>query len=175
MKNDHSPLKVVSNSSPLINLAIIEQFHLLEKFFSDIWIPDAVWKECVIDGKNKPGMKTIEESKLLKRKQPSNDSLIQLLKYELDIGESETIALAIEMQADLVLLDERDARKIASIYELNTTGVTGILLRAKNERYIISVKEYLDRLKKDAGFWLDEFFYHRILELANEIDSTDSG
>jgi len=66
------------------------------------------------------------------------------------------------MQADLVLLDERDARKIASIYKLNTTGVIGILLRAKNERYIISVKEYLDRLKKDAGFWLDEFFYHRI-------------
>lgn len=168
MKNEHSTLKVVSNSSPLINLAIIDLFHLLEIFFSDIWIPDAVWNECVIDGYGKSGSKIIEKSKFLRRKQPQNDSLIQRLKYELDIGESESIALAIEMQADLVLLDERDARNIAAIYKLNTTGVVGLLLRAKNEQHIKSVKEYLDRLKNDAGFWLDEFFYHKILELANE-------
>ena len=85
MKNKLSQLKVVSNSSPLINLAIIGQFCLLEKFFSDIWIPDAVWNECVIGGYGKPGMKTIEESKFLKRKQPQNNSLIQLLKQELDM------------------------------------------------------------------------------------------
>lgn len=91
-----------------------------------------------------------------------------MLRRDLDIGESETLALALEMPADWVLLDERDARNVASIYGLKTTGVIGILLRAKNEKLIDSVREYLDQLKKDARFWLDEAFYQKILELANE-------
>jgi predicted nucleic acid-binding protein len=118
-------LRVVSNSSPLINLAIIGQLHLLETLFSTVWIPDAVWHECVIEGAGKPGAETIQRAIFLKRRQPKNEPLIQLLRRELDAGESEALALAIEMQADLVLLDERDARNIATMYKLKTT--VGIL------------------------------------------------
>ena len=95
--------------------------------------------------------------------------MIQLLRRELDAGESETLALAIEMQADWVLLDERNARNIAAMYKLKTTGVVGILLRAKREGHIVSVRECLDRLQHEAGFWLSETFYRRVLELADEV------
>jgi predicted nucleic acid-binding protein len=158
----------VSNSSPLINLAVIGQLQLLEKFFSTVWIPDAVWRECVTEGTGKPGMKAIEGAGFLKRRQPKNISLIQLLRRELDAGESEALALAIEVQADWVLLDERDARNIAAMYRLKTTGVVGVLLRAKQEGHIASLRGYLERLEQEAGFWLGASLRRRILELAGE-------
>jgi predicted nucleic acid-binding protein len=158
----------VSNSSPLINLAVIGQLQLLEKFFSTVWIPDAVWRECVTEGTGKPSMKAIEGAGFLKRRQPKNISLIQLLRRELDAGESEALALAIEVQADWVLLDERDARNIAAMYRLKTTGVVGVLLRAKQEGHIASLRRYLERLEQEAGFWLGASLRRRILELAGE-------
>jgi len=161
-------LRMVSNSSPLINLAIIGQLHLLETFFSTVWIPDAVWHESVIEGAGKPGAATIQRATFLKRRQPKNEPLIQLLRCELDVGESEALALAIEMQANWVLLDERNARNIAAMYKLKTMGVIGILLRAKREGNIVSVQECLDRLQQEAGFWLSEIFYRRVLKLAGE-------
>ena len=80
MATINKQLKVVSNSSPLINPAIIEQFHLLESLFSTIWVPDAVWRECVIDGKGKSGAEIIEEAGFIKRIQPTNTNLIKLLR-----------------------------------------------------------------------------------------------
>lgn len=56
---DDQPLRVVSNSSPLINLATIDQLRLLEEFFAVVWIPDAVWHECVVEGAGKPGAAAI--------------------------------------------------------------------------------------------------------------------
>ncbi len=161
---------VVSNSSPLINLAIIGQLNLLEKFFQIVWIPDAVWRECVVDGAGRPGVSAIEEANFLKPSESKNTDLIRLLQRELDSGESEALALAIEIQADLVLLDERDARNIAAIYGLKTTGVLGILLRAKREGHLESIRKYLDRLQQEAGFWLTKTLRHQILELADEAD-----
>jgi predicted nucleic acid-binding protein len=168
MATINKQLKVVSNSSPLINLAIIDQFHLLESLFSTILIPDTVWQECVIDGKGKSGTEIIEEASFIRRMQPTNTNLIKLLRRELDEGESEAIALAIEIQADLVLLDERDARDIADIYGLNMTGVAGILLSAKREGYISSVRKYLDLLQTKASFRISRELYNQILRSSNE-------
>jgi predicted nucleic acid-binding protein len=161
-------IRVVSDSSPLINLAIIGQLRLLERFFSTVWIPHAVWRECVTEASGKPGVKAIEEANFLKRRQPKNTSLIQLLQRELDIGESEALALAIEMHADWVLLEQQDARNIAAMYRLRTTGVLGILLRAKREGHIASVHECLDQLQREAGFWLSGDLRRQVLELADE-------
>ena len=168
MTTVNKQLKVVSNSSPLINLAIIDQFHLLESLFSTIYVPDAVWRECVIDGKGKLGAEIIEESGFIKQMQPTNINLIKLLMRELDEGESESIALAIEIQADLILLDEQDARNIADIYGLKMTGVIGILIRAKREGYISSVRKYIDILQTKAGFRVSKELYNSILRLSDE-------
>lgn len=118
MNVDSDLVRVVSNSSPLINLAIIGKLDLLETFFSTVWIPNAVWHECVIEGSGKPGVDVIKEANFLRRSESRDTALIRLLQRELDAGESAALALAIEMQADLILLDERDARNIADIYEL---------------------------------------------------------
>lgn len=78
-------------------------------------------------------------------------------------GEVEVIALAVECKADMILLDESEARRIANIYGLSKTGAIGILIRAKREGYIRSLKDELDKLRKDGGFWIDEAFYRELL------------
>lgn len=70
----------------------------------------------------------------------SNEPLAQLLKQTLDRGEAEAISLAIELEADWTLLDEREGRKVAKSLGLNVTGILGILLRAKQLGEIESSK-----------------------------------
>jgi predicted nucleic acid-binding protein len=74
---------------------------------------------------------------------------------------SPVIALALELQADLVILDEKDARDIAEFYNLKKIGLLGILIRAKERGLISSVTEYMDKLIK-AGFRIDENLYELI-------------
>lgn len=98
---------VVSNTSAIMNLAIVKQINLLEKLYKKIFIPEAVSQEIIFMG--------LDVSRVwIEKRVVANRSLIDVLLLELDIGEAEAIALAIEMKGELLLLDERFARKIAS-------------------------------------------------------------
>lgn len=79
-------------------------------------------------------------------------------------GESETIALAIELNPDVVFLDESEARRTARVYGLNITGVIGILIRAKREGRITSLREELNRLRNEAGFWIGNDVYKKAFQ-----------
>lgn len=82
--------------------------------------------------------------------------------------EAETVALAVEQPADIVLLDEAEARKVADTYSLKKTGTIGLLMRAKNEGKIPALKDALDRLQNDAGFWVDAKLYAQALAAVGE-------
>ncbi|RLC13689.1 MAG: DUF3368 domain-containing protein [Deltaproteobacteria bacterium] len=85
----------------------------------------------------------------------------------MDEGESEAIALAVCRNADLILLDESEARRIAELYNLSKTGVIGLLIRAKQEKLIDSLKTELDRLM-EGGFWIDQNLYNQALVATGE-------
>lgn len=87
-------------------------------------------------------------------------------RRHLDVGEAATLAYAIQNSADLVLLDEREARQTARRHDIAITGVVGILLRGA-EVGSVSLRTELDRLR-DAGFWISDALYERVLERANE-------
>jgi len=162
---------VVSNASSLMNLAIISKLRLLKEFYGEIKIPKAVWKEVVVAGKGKKGTEKVEKAKeegWLVLVDVEESPFLDLLKRDLDDGEAETIAWAQESDADLVLLDESDAREVAEIYNLEKTGVIGILIRAKLEGKIDSLREQLDRLQSEAGFWIDHVLYERALSEVGE-------
>jgi predicted nucleic acid-binding protein len=89
----------------------------------------------------------------------------------LDNGEAEAIALALEHQTEVLLLDESDARKAADIYQLRKTGIIGLLMRAKREGKLASLREELDRLRKEAGFWISNDLYREAIRVMGE--STD--
>ena len=101
---------VISNASPLMNFAIVGRLDLLRQFFSKIHITQAVWKEVVIDGKGKKGVSEVENAKWIKVVHVEETPLLQLFKKDLDVGEAETIAYALQKKNALVLLDEEDAR-----------------------------------------------------------------
>lgn len=83
------------------------------------------------------------------------------LSHELDLGETAAICHAIEENADLVLVDERDGRRVARRHDLTVTGVVGILLRGA-EAGEAELKHELDALR-ESGFWISDDLYEQIL------------
>ena len=147
-------MPVVSNTSPILNLAIVNQLILLHQQFGEILIPNAVLDELKVSEK-RPGSQAISEaisSGWIQSREVSNEPLAQLLKQTLDRGEAEAIALAIELKADWTLLDEREGRKVAKSLGLKVTGILGILLRAKQLGELESLQLVIDDLINKAGF-----------------------
>jgi uncharacterized protein len=133
-----------------------------------------VWKEVVEEGRGRGGSHEVEEAARLgwlNILEPTNQELVQLLKRSLDNGEAEAIALALEHQTEVLLLDESDARKAADIYQLRKTGIIGLLMRAKREGKLASLREELDSLRKEAGFWISNDLYREAIRVMGE--STD--
>jgi predicted nucleic acid-binding protein len=160
-----SPL-VVSDTSPLLNLALIDRLDLLEAQFSSITAPRRVWNELA-DGED--GLATLQdlrERDFLQLVEVEQSELFVEIFRELDRGETAAICHAIEQDADLVLLDERDGRQVAHRHDLNTTGVVGVLLRGANAG-TVELREELDNLR-EAGFWISDELYSKILSEAEE-------
>ena len=97
-------MSIVSNASPLINLARIGRLELLHKLYGEICIPEAVWHEVVIAGAGLPGATLVAAATWIKRHTVVNAVLVRALQQDLDAGESEAIALALELEADLLLM-----------------------------------------------------------------------
>jgi hypothetical protein len=161
---------VASNTSPISNLAIIGRLDLLRSQFREIWIPDAVQSE--LDRLSHPAaLKEIQQALphgWIKRQSLREDKIARLLATALDPGEAEAIALALELSADLILLDERDARSAAERVGLRITGVLGVLLRAKKVGKIQSVKPEVEALRIRARFFLSARLEEKVLEIAGE-------
>ena len=159
---------VVSNTSPIINLAAIGKLDLLKKCFGKIYIPPAVYNEITVKGRGEPGDKEVRTVDWIEVVEVKDISLLLLLRKDLDDGEAESIALSIQLESDLLLLDEIDARSIASKLRLRFIGLLGVLMRAKETGYIKKVKPLMDSLKEHAGFWIDEELYQYVLNTVRE-------
>lgn len=159
---------VVSDASPLVILGRIGKLDLLHDLYGDIVVPEAVWHEVVVEGKGRPGEETIVSADWVKVQEVENTELVRSLNQQLDAGESEAIALAVENQADLLLMDEKLGREVAQHFELRFIGVIGMLVESKNKGDIQEIKPILDDLRYKAGFRVSDDLYNRILEDAGE-------
>jgi predicted nucleic acid-binding protein len=146
----------VSNTSPISNLTIIGQLDLLREQFGKLWIPLAVFAESdriAHEQARHVILQAIENGWLIVH--PAADiHVVNLLLSDLHPGEAEAIALALEMKADLLLIDEREGRRIARESGLTVRGVLGVLLRAKKTGRIATMKTSIDTLKNQAGFFI---------------------
>jgi predicted nucleic acid-binding protein len=159
---------VVSNTSPLTNLAAIGQFDLLKKLYDSIYIAEGVWLELNAKDQSWPGSNEVEHASWVKRKEIKNQIVVTALREDLDRGESETIALAIEQKANLVLMDETEGRHKAKRLGLKVIGVIGILLEAKSKGHFSQIQPFLDKLRQEAGFYMSKHVYNEVLSLADE-------
>ena len=110
---------VVSNSSCLIGLSRIKMLNLLKELFGKIFISQEVYKDVVIKGKGRPGAKEVEKAKgdWIEVRSVQDKLAMEVLLTELDIGEAETIILASEINASLVIIDEeKGASGVAQKY-----------------------------------------------------------
>lgn len=161
---------IVSDTSPINNLAAINHLHLLHQLYGTVFIPEAVYRELTDPDFPVAGSTEVQTFDWIQTRSVSDRILVEALSNELDTGEAEAIALAVEMQADQVLIDERRGRLVASRLNLRYTGILGILVEAQNKGLIAEVKPLLDALINEAGFWVSEPLYNSVLQLVNEGD-----
>ncbi len=159
---------VVSNSSPLIALSIVNSLGLLRALYSTIYIPEGVFHEVVIRGTGRPGSTAVANAHWIVQQAPANQQAVaRLLHAGLDQGESEAIVLAFELPADLLILDESHARSVARLRGLPVTGTLGVLITAKNAGMVVAIKPLLDRLSA-AGFYISPQIIAHALQLVGE-------
>jgi len=168
-------LIVVSDSSPLMNLAGIGRLYLVHEQFGKVIIPASVWDEIVLNSATLPGASEIREAYdagWISRARPDNTAVVDLLGLGLHRGEAEAIALAIELHSSLILLDDADARLAATALGLRKTGVIGILIKAKADGKIESLRRELDALMDRMGFYIDDGLYRQALSSCGEISDS---
>ena len=151
---------VVSDTSCITNLITIGAVDLLSSLFGEVIIPPAVERELRRTHPAMPGF--------IQVRVPADRAFIENLWRQLDQGEAEAIALAKELRADRLLIDEKDGRSIARREGLAIIGVLGILLLARRGNLIPSVKDALMRLEHDAGFFIDDVVKASVLHEAGE-------
>jgi len=158
-------MKVVANTTPLISLASIGKLELLKDIFGEIIVADAVYNE--IKAKQGYGYSEIDND-YIKVQSIKGIAYRDFLLSQLDLGETETIILAKEIDADFVIIDENIAYKIAKSSELNVVRTLSLLLRAKEKELIPALKPLLDEMIL-KGRWYSQRVYKTILEQAGEI------
>ncbi|MEH2224640.1 DUF3368 domain-containing protein [Nostoc sp.] len=159
---------IVSDTSPINNLAAINHLHLLQQLYGTVLIPEAVYRELTDPNFPVAGAIEVQTFIWIQTRPVQDRILVEALSNELDIGEAEAIALALETKAEQVLIDERRGRTVAARLNLGYTGILGILVEAKSQRLISAVKPLLDALINQAGFWVAEPLYNRVLQLVDE-------
>lgn len=163
---------IVSDTSPINNLAAINHLHLLHQLYGTVLIPEAVYQELTDPSFPVAGATEVQTFDWIQTRAVGDRSLVEGLSSELDIGEAEAIGLAVEIQADQVLIDEHRGRLVASRLNLSYIGILGVLVEAKSQGLIDEVKPLLDALITEAGFWVAEPLYKSVLQLVNEADSS---
>lgn len=160
---------VISDTSPIINLARIGALDLLPALFGKVIIPKKVFDEITVEGADMPGANEIRRAKWVEVRECANKTFVQALQLQVDPGESEAIGLAIEMQARLLLIDERMGRQLAKEFQVPIMGLLGVLKMAKGKGLIPAVKPLIDRLIQTAGFRIGKELYLEILMTEGEI------
>lgn len=154
---------VVSDTGPLIALAQIGQFDLLHRLFVNIIIPPAVSAEI----QDEVSVAALSTASWITIHSVQDTLAVQLLREELDAGESAAIVLAKELDAEWVLIDERTAARKARVLGLRVIGTLGILLFAKRAEHLSAIKPLMDSLH-EHDFRMSASLYDQVLRDADE-------
>ncbi len=156
-RGDDARLPIISNASPLIALERIGRRELLRELFGRVVIPPAVRRELGPD----PLPEWIVERAF------SHPIDRRVYAAQLDPGEREAIALALEIGVGRLLLDDRAGRRLAIALELPVSGTAGLLLTAKNAALLPQVRPSLEALRA-SGFHIGAEIVEVVLAKAGE-------
>ena len=164
-------MPAVSNSSPLIYLSALQDLNLLHDLLGAIFIPAAVYREVVVDGKGRPGASEVDQAvgEWITLGDVADRLQVNRLQSALglQIGECEAIVLTGQLHIGTVVLDDRQAVREAEARTLTVVRTPALYLAAKRAGIIPQVKPKLDSLRSH-GFRLRDEHYRAILQRAGE-------
>lgn len=152
---------VVSDTSPICYLLLINQIAVLSTLYQTVIIPQGVANELSASASpaivkswiaQPPGWLEVRQTKSAQALQP----------YNLDLGEREAIAIAEQLNADLIILDDKAARQFASSRGLKVIGLLGVLKVAARQD-LLDLKTTFEQLR-NAGFWISPQLLAQLLE-----------
>lgn len=159
---------VVANTTPLIGLASIQRFDLLQHIFGQVNIAQAVYDEVMnTGGRKKIARPKVSASAWIEVASVRDRTAVDVLLDELDLGEAETIVLARELKADWVIMDEKKGRQKLTHLGINKIRTLGILFKAKEMGLIPHVRPELEKLQRN-GFSVNQAVVDSILKQSKE-------
>lgn len=154
--------KIIVNSTPIIALKNTGYLWILKELFGEVIIPDAVYDEVnhktklIGDGDDWIIVRSV-----------SDQSDRKMYKAKLHAGEVEVMILAREIDADMVIIDDNEAKKTAKYLGLDVTGTLGVILVAKSRAIITEVAPVIQCLVDD-GFYVSDELIRKVLSAAGE-------
>lgn len=164
---DRTPGIVVVNTTPIISLSVVGQLKLLRDLYEQPVVPPAVRAEALIKGAHVAGVTELTQATWIETI-PLRDPRRADLISDLDRGEAEVLALAQELNATLVILDERMGRRHARRLGLRLTGTLGVLLRAKQQKLVPAVGPLILDMQA-AGIRFGGPLVDQVLKVAGEL------
>ncbi len=160
---------VVSDTSPIGSLFLIDRLELLPAIFGEVVIPEKVFQELlVLETSFGHDLTSVKTAPWLFVRQAVDLEAVSRFRMELDAGESEAIVLAQEIHADFLLIDESEGRLVAQREGLQVVGLLGILMQAKRKGLFSALKPVMEELRSTAGFRISESLYQNILRRMGE-------
>jgi uncharacterized protein len=159
---------VVSDTSALVVLCALEQEQLLASLFGEVLVPPAVAREFARPRRLAGVTRALTLPASVRVQAPTSPLTLSPDTPPLDDGEAEALALAVEVRAGLLLMDERAGRAEARRRGLHVTGVVGVLIRAKHAGLVPGIAGLLRRAADECDFWLDDTFVAQVLASVGE-------
>ena len=144
---------VIADTTPINYLILIDEIEILAELYGKVIIPEAVFRELKAEAAPKEIKKWLANRPEWLEVQNISAQIGEDLK-SLDAGEAEAIVLAEELNADLLLIDERLGRKIAQEHGLRVVGTIGILALAKQNK-LFNLEDVIGKLEK-TNFYLSD-------------------
>jgi predicted nucleic acid-binding protein len=160
---------IVSNTTPIVCFLKLGRLDILKNIFNEIIIPQAVYEEVTAKPDEAEAINALTECGLFKTRPVENKFAVSLLQKQigLDLGESESIVLAQELKAELLLMDERKGRRVAVENGISISGTLGVLIKAKQMNLVKEIRPLLNELiTKDIR--IGNNLLKKVLESVNE-------
>lgn len=159
--------KVIVNTTPLIALCHVGQLSVLQKMYGEITIPQAVYRE-LSEKEESICKKQVDQSlDWIHVEHIDNQMAKSMFKTQLHDGEVEVMILAKEKNADIVIIDDANAKKHAKYLKLPVTGTLGVLIKAKKQGYISELRPIIQEMV-DKNIYISEKLMRLCLEQVNE-------
>lgn len=163
---------VVADAGPIIHLSRIGHLDLIPFLYGRVVVPRQVYDEVVRTEGTPPGSEELRHAEWVEVEEREIRSKVsRLLEGHLDAGEAAALGLALDLKADLILSDDRQARSAAERLGFRVRGTLGILLEAKRQSRVPALAPLLHALRAE-GVWLSKELVGLILKEAGESEGS---